>query len=248
MGQIESVVERVGKTTHETRDFTTEGLRTSSPSDTLAIPSHLRPTPGVSAPPPPNTDGPRSRPRSTTRPENVLLIYQEQAEIRPGTTRLRTRAERRSPDATSDRDRTAGRHDEWVPPERPGPRRHAPPTQPVGSMVPNPAYRPQVGDCSVLYGVAGKVPMEQLPLLQDITAFDIFERRQPCQQPPGLARSRGARMVAMDARRHPRPRPQDQRPAPHRRAASPPSSAFSTDRTKAAPPGPPWPTSPNSGG
>lgn len=50
-------------------------------------------------------------------------------------------------------------------------------------MVPNPAYRPQVGDCSVLYGVAGKVPMEQLPLLQDITAFDIFEAASHANNP-----------------------------------------------------------------
>lgn len=47
---------------------------------------------------------------------------------------------------------------------------------PAGSMVPDPAYRPQVGDRSVLYGVEGGGSMEQLPLLRDITAFDVFER------------------------------------------------------------------------
>jgi hypothetical protein len=43
-------------------------------------------------------------------------------------------------------------------------------------MVADPAYRPGVGDRAVLHGVEGDGRMERLPLLKDVTAYDVFVR------------------------------------------------------------------------
>jgi hypothetical protein len=43
-------------------------------------------------------------------------------------------------------------------------------------MVPDPAYRPRVGDRAVLYGSEEGRILERLPLLKDLTAYDIYVR------------------------------------------------------------------------
>ena len=50
------------------------------------------------------------------------------------------------------------------------------PAPPPSAMIPDPAYRPRVGDHSVLFGVESGTPLEQVPLLNDITSYDLFER------------------------------------------------------------------------
>jgi hypothetical protein len=54
-------------------------------------------------------------------------------------------------------------------------------------MVPDPDYRPNVGDRSVLYGVQGGSPMPAIPLLKDMTAFDVFQRYSQEQNSGELA-------------------------------------------------------------
>jgi hypothetical protein len=43
-------------------------------------------------------------------------------------------------------------------------------------MVPEPGYSASVGDRSVLYAVADGSPLDRLPLLKDVTAYDIYVR------------------------------------------------------------------------
>src|SRR5438309_1086919 len=111
------------------------------------------------------------RPGPVIGPENVLWIHRERRGAGSG----------RGPGRAEDGDQSMRRTialglltttlGGCLPPGLDG---AAAPTQPIGSMVPDPAYRPQVGDRSVLYGVAGDAPLEQLPLLQDITAFEML--------------------------------------------------------------------------
>src|SRR5262249_6793242 len=45
-------------------------------------------------------------------------------------------------------------------------------------MVPDPAYQPRIGDRSVLYSIQDGYPLDRLPLLKDLTAYDIYVRSQ----------------------------------------------------------------------
>lgn len=49
-------------------------------------------------------------------------------------------------------------------------------TSGILSMVPDPSYIPREGDRVYLYGIANGSPVEQLPILSDLTAFDKYER------------------------------------------------------------------------
>lgn len=44
------------------------------------------------------------------------------------------------------------------------------------NMAPDPSYKPSVGDRAVLLGTGADAPSDQVPLLQDVTAFDKYER------------------------------------------------------------------------
>ncbi len=50
------------------------------------------------------------------------------------------------------------------------------PSGELTGLVPDPSYQPQVGDRAVLYGFNGSSPMDALPLLKDMTSYDVFER------------------------------------------------------------------------
>jgi hypothetical protein len=43
-------------------------------------------------------------------------------------------------------------------------------------MAPDPAYRPRIGDRAILFAVEDGEALGRLPLLKDVTAFDIFVR------------------------------------------------------------------------
>lgn len=43
-------------------------------------------------------------------------------------------------------------------------------------QAPDPSYEPAVGDRAVLFGTGADAPSDQVPLLQDLTAFDKYER------------------------------------------------------------------------
>jgi hypothetical protein len=43
-------------------------------------------------------------------------------------------------------------------------------------MVPDPAYQPRVGDQAVLFGLDGGQPLPRLPVMKDLTAYDICVR------------------------------------------------------------------------
>jgi hypothetical protein len=43
-------------------------------------------------------------------------------------------------------------------------------------MVPDPTYHPRIGDRSVLYAIEEGTVLERLPLLKDVTAYDIYVR------------------------------------------------------------------------
>src|SRR5262249_51173568 len=45
-------------------------------------------------------------------------------------------------------------------------------------MVPDPSYRPRTGDRSVLYALQDGYPLDRLPLLKDLTAYDVYVRSQ----------------------------------------------------------------------
>jgi hypothetical protein len=45
-------------------------------------------------------------------------------------------------------------------------------------MVPDPAYQPRVGDRSILYAIEDGRTLDRLPLLKDVTAYDIYVRSQ----------------------------------------------------------------------
>jgi hypothetical protein len=45
-------------------------------------------------------------------------------------------------------------------------------------MVPDPAYQPRVGDRAVLYAIENERVLDRLPLLKDLTAYDIYVRSQ----------------------------------------------------------------------
>jgi hypothetical protein len=54
-------------------------------------------------------------------------------------------------------------------------------------MVPDPAYRPGIGDRAVLYAIENGGALDRLPLLKDLTAYDIFVR---CHQVNDAERQR----------------------------------------------------------
>jgi hypothetical protein len=43
-------------------------------------------------------------------------------------------------------------------------------------MVPDPAYSPRVGDRAMLYALDNGYPLDRLPVLKDLTAYDIYVR------------------------------------------------------------------------
>jgi hypothetical protein len=43
-------------------------------------------------------------------------------------------------------------------------------------MIPDPRYSPRIGDRAVLYGVEDGNVLERLPVLKDVTAYDIYVR------------------------------------------------------------------------
>jgi hypothetical protein len=43
-------------------------------------------------------------------------------------------------------------------------------------MVPDPNYHPRVGDHALLYAIDNGAPLDRLPLLKDVTAYDVFIR------------------------------------------------------------------------
>jgi hypothetical protein len=43
-------------------------------------------------------------------------------------------------------------------------------------MVPDPTYQPRIGERAVLYALEDGNPIERLPLLKDVTAYDIYVR------------------------------------------------------------------------
>jgi hypothetical protein len=45
-------------------------------------------------------------------------------------------------------------------------------------MVPDPAYRPRIGDRAVLYALQDGSALDRLPMLKDLTAYDVFVRSQ----------------------------------------------------------------------
>ena len=45
-------------------------------------------------------------------------------------------------------------------------------------MVPDPAYHPKDGDRAILYGIENGNMLDRLPLLKDVTAYDIYVRSQ----------------------------------------------------------------------
>jgi hypothetical protein len=46
-------------------------------------------------------------------------------------------------------------------------------------MVPDSAYQPRIGDRAILYAIDNGTVLERLPLLKDLTAYDVYAR---CQQ------------------------------------------------------------------
>jgi hypothetical protein len=54
-------------------------------------------------------------------------------------------------------------------------------------MIPDPGYQPRVGDRAVLYGIEDGRVLERLPLLKDLTAFDIYVRSQQTRDAERLA-------------------------------------------------------------
>jgi hypothetical protein len=46
----------------------------------------------------------------------------------------------------------------------------------TADMVPDPSYRPKDGDRAMLYAVEEGTMLERLPLLKDLTAYDIYSR------------------------------------------------------------------------
>src|SRR4051794_17779992 len=44
------------------------------------------------------------------------------------------------------------------------------------NMVPDPKYSPQAGDRAFLFGMEGGYPIEKIPVLSDLTAYDKYER------------------------------------------------------------------------
>ncbi len=45
-------------------------------------------------------------------------------------------------------------------------------------MIADPSYQPRVGDRAVLFGVLDGQRLDRLPLLKDVTAYDIYVRSQ----------------------------------------------------------------------
>jgi hypothetical protein len=43
-------------------------------------------------------------------------------------------------------------------------------------MVPDPQYQPRIGDRAVLFGIENGSMLDRLPLLKDVTAYDIYVR------------------------------------------------------------------------
>jgi hypothetical protein len=43
-------------------------------------------------------------------------------------------------------------------------------------MVPDPHYQPRVGDRAVLFAFKNGAPLDRLPLLKDVTAYDVYVR------------------------------------------------------------------------
>jgi hypothetical protein len=54
-------------------------------------------------------------------------------------------------------------------------------------MIPDPRYRPQIGDHAILYAVEDGQMLERLPLLKDLTAYDIYVRSQQARDGERLA-------------------------------------------------------------
>jgi hypothetical protein len=54
-------------------------------------------------------------------------------------------------------------------------------------MIPDPSYRPRVGDRAVLYAIEDGHMLERLPLLKDLTAYDIYVRSQQVRDAERLA-------------------------------------------------------------
>jgi hypothetical protein len=42
--------------------------------------------------------------------------------------------------------------------------------------VPDPTFRPEIGSRAVLYGIEDGIALDRMPLLKDVTAFDIYVR------------------------------------------------------------------------
>jgi hypothetical protein len=55
------------------------------------------------------------------------------------------------------------------------------------NLVPDPGYRPQAGDRASLYGVDNGTPLEQVPVLADVTAYDKYERFIQADDPVELS-------------------------------------------------------------
>jgi hypothetical protein len=54
-------------------------------------------------------------------------------------------------------------------------------------MIPDPTYQPRVSDRAVLYGIEDGHVLERLPLLKDLTAYDIYVRSQQARDTERLA-------------------------------------------------------------
>ena len=55
------------------------------------------------------------------------------------------------------------------------------------NLVPDPGYRPREGDRASLYGSHDGTPVEQIPILSDVTAYDKYERCLQTDDPQELA-------------------------------------------------------------
>jgi hypothetical protein len=54
-------------------------------------------------------------------------------------------------------------------------------------MIPDPSYRPRISDRAVLYAIEDGHVLERLPLLKDLTAYDIYVRSQQARDGERLA-------------------------------------------------------------
>jgi hypothetical protein len=57
----------------------------------------------------------------------------------------------------------------------------------ASNLVPDSSYQPREGDRVCLYGVDGGTPVEQLPVLSDVTSYDRYERSVQGNDPQEMA-------------------------------------------------------------